>query len=196
MSVAYFVAIFVCSLNCEPRVVYLRPGGGGGIHSWIHTLFNVIHNIKELKVSVKDVLQGLKTIRGLCNSHDFAKNFNQVAPKPSKHLEQATQQVVSEAPSWKICEQLTGLGEKTKTNNRNNRLKSWNNRASCQEKRRMTRGFRRHSQERNLNHVLLKALKGLWVVISISKPKFQVSFVTKTWRNKTNDNVAVCHSLR
>ena len=98
-SVACFVAIFVCSLTCEQRAVYLRPGGGGGIHSSIHTLFNVIHNIKELKVSVKDVSQGLKSIRGLCNSHDFAKNFNQVTLKPSKHLEQATQQVVSEAPT-------------------------------------------------------------------------------------------------
>ena len=99
MSGAFFVAIFVCSLTCEPRAVYLRPGEGGGIYSWIHPLFDVIHNIKELKVSVKNVLQGLKSIRGLCNSHDFAKNFNQVAPKPSKHLEQATEQVVSEAPT-------------------------------------------------------------------------------------------------
>ena len=114
MSVACFVASFVCSLTCEPRAVYLRPGGEGGIHSWIHTLFNVIHTIKELKVSVKDVVQGWTSIRGLCKSHDFAKNFNQVAPKPSKHLEQATQQVVSEAPTWKLCEQLTGLGEKKK----------------------------------------------------------------------------------
>ena len=32
MSVAFFVAIFVCSLTCEPRAVYLRPGGRGGIH--------------------------------------------------------------------------------------------------------------------------------------------------------------------
>ena len=73
MSVAFFVAIFVCSLTCEPRAVYLRPGGRGGVRGWIHTLLNVIHNIKELRVSVKDVLQGLKSVKALCNSHELLR---------------------------------------------------------------------------------------------------------------------------
>ena len=73
MSVAFFVVIFVCGLTCEPRAVYLRRGGGGEVYGWIHTLLNVIHNIKELRVSVKDVLQGLKSVKALCNSHELLR---------------------------------------------------------------------------------------------------------------------------
>ena len=195
MSVAFFVAIFVCSLTCEPRAVYLRPGGRGGVRGWIHTLLNVIHNIKELRVSVKDVLQGLKSVKALCNSHELLRILIKSTPNHLKTWNRLPSKLYLRLPpeSFPNSQQVWVRKQRQTTNTR---LKSWNNRASCQEKRRMTRGFRRHSQQQNLNRVLLEALKGLWVVISIPKPKFQVPFVAKTWRNKTNDNVGVCGSLR
>ena len=84
MYAAFFGAISVCGLTCEPRAVYLRRGGGGGAHGWIHTLLNVIHNIKELRVSVKDVLQGLKSVKALCNSHELLRILIKSTPNHLK----------------------------------------------------------------------------------------------------------------
>ena len=65
----------ICRLFCRHFCLrpYLRTAG-----SLSETL--VIHNIRELKFSVKNVLQCLNSIRGLCNSHELLRILIKLPP--------------------------------------------------------------------------------------------------------------------